>query len=73
MKKIIDVATLSSEQRKFLLVIFATSDLYLRIFEELNPKWMLLLQKQTNAYLAEIFCYSEEEQSKALQDYLTID
>lgn len=72
-KKVIDIATLSKEQQDFLLMAFASLDLWLKVFEECNPAWIPVLQRETNQYLTEIFALPEEAQLQALQEYLSVD
>ena len=72
-KKIIDIATLLPEQQIFLLIAFAKIELWLKVFEECNPKWIPILQEKTNQYLTEILTFPKERQLSALQEYLTVD
>jgi len=71
--QIIDIDTLSPEQRKFLLMILATSDLWFQVFQECNPTWIPILQEKTHAYLVEIFALPESSQHELKQNYLTVD
>ena len=73
MKQIIDATTLFPEQRKHLLKTFSSLDLLLSIFHECNPSWIPIIQVGTKEFLDDILSRPEEEQLKALQEYLTID
>ena len=73
MKKIIiDVQTLSVEQRNYLLMGYATSEFFLSVLMKLIPGAMQVLAKDNNEYLADIFRCSQE-QDNLLQEYLTVE
>ena len=73
MRQILDATTLTAEQRKYLLMTFASTDLFLSIINELNPEWMPVLQIKTNEFLDKILAYPEEKQLEKLQEYLCVD
>ena len=72
-KKIIDIKNLTSEQKDFLLMVFATSEFLFNILQESLSGEMQLLVKNNNAYLSDTFNRSPNERDDLLQQYLTVD
>ncbi len=72
MKQILDVATLTAEQRKYLLMTFSSLELLIRTIHELHPEWILPIKKNTDLFLDEILALPEKEQSELLQKYLNL-